>query len=336
MYQHLESPVPDIRTLNPELPADLHLVLQQALAKQPGSRYLTAGAFARDVESVMEGKTVTPLPATSAAQLLTVPLATRPPRKAAELPVESKRQRGWIAWLGLAGAALLVLIILNLNPRLFGAPTGATGGSESNDPTEVAEAAAVSISITAPVATREPEATRPPEPTESTAESPIAVPEPVTSDSDFVIFGDELELGFEDWSWAPAALDSEGPLYEGTVSLWVEFAGKYDAAWVINPAGAVETEDYAALRFAIHGGDAGGQVLVIGAGNNDLFPDENRVTLDDYLPGGLVPDAWREVTIPLADLNMENDTLFSVSFQNDLEEAQPEFYVDDIRLIAKP
>ncbi len=104
MYQHLETPVPDIRTLHPELPANLPLVLQQALAKRREARYATAGAFASDLQSVVAGKTITPLPGTSAAQLLTVPLPSRSPRplrkSLPQLPREKTIYRG--SWSGVS------------------------------------------------------------------------------------------------------------------------------------------------------------------------------------------------------------------------------------------
>ena len=47
MLAHLYDPPPRLRTLAPELPQALDDVLACALAKDPGDRHPSAGAFAR-------------------------------------------------------------------------------------------------------------------------------------------------------------------------------------------------------------------------------------------------------------------------------------------------
>lgn len=304
MYQHLESPVPDIRSLHPDYPADLQLVFQQALAKQRDARYPTAGAFARDVQAVVEGKSVTPLPATSAAQLLTVPLPNRPaPAPVAEQPAApTGKSRLPFLLAGISVVAILLLSAVVLAPLLNrGDPVA---------PTEIAE--------------------------ESASDIPLPAPVLLPGDRDYLIYSDRLENGFEDWSWAEVGLDNDDPVYEKEYSIWVQ-TDDYSAAWFVNPEGGVETADYTALHFAIHGGEAGGQILLVGLSHDQEFPvSPHGVFLNDYLPDGPIADTWREVTIPLSDFEFEDEVLYSVGFQSDVEEAQPYFFIDDIRLIAAP
>jgi serine/threonine protein kinase len=320
MYHHLETPVPDIRTLHPDLPADLHLVLQQALAKRPDLRYPSAGAFARDVQSIVEGKRVTPLPATSAAQLLTVPLlkhtATTPvPER--PLPAQGVKPPYLIA--GFVVLALLVVGVFLLRPSFLN--LNSTPTAEENE----------AGMATTMVPTQENEvAPSPVDAEEETVVSPAG-------EDDYIIYKDNLDNGFEDWSWAVVDLENTLPVYTEDTSVAVDTSEEYSAAWFMNPEGAIETEDFDALHFAIHGGETGGQILLVGMSHDEEFPVEpHGVYLSDYLPEGPVAGMWSEVTIPLEDLEMEDETLFSVAFQSDVEGPQPLFYIDDIRLISAP
>jgi tRNA A-37 threonylcarbamoyl transferase component Bud32 len=47
LMSHLQAPIPDARTLSPELPAPAALALMRAMAKNAADRFETAGAFAR-------------------------------------------------------------------------------------------------------------------------------------------------------------------------------------------------------------------------------------------------------------------------------------------------
>lgn len=162
----------------------------------------------------------------------------------------------------------------------------------------------------------------------------IAIP-PVAPTADYVIYSDSLQNNFQDWSWAPHALDNPAPVYEGNASIQVAYAGDYDGVWFVNRDGGTSTTGYSALRFAIHGGTSGGQAIRVTAGSGENYPEANSVNIATYLSGGPVANAWREVTIPLEDLNMSFTTLANVGFQSNLGGAQPTFYIDDIRLLGE-
>jgi serine/threonine-protein kinase len=53
---HVETPVPDIRSVKNKIPAVWQEVVAKAMAKNPDNRYATAGDFARDVTEVVSGK----------------------------------------------------------------------------------------------------------------------------------------------------------------------------------------------------------------------------------------------------------------------------------------
>ncbi|MBN1429893.1 MAG: protein kinase [Anaerolineae bacterium] len=56
MWAHVNAPVPLLVETRPDLPADLDVVLQKALAKLPASRYATAGELAADLAAVVAGR----------------------------------------------------------------------------------------------------------------------------------------------------------------------------------------------------------------------------------------------------------------------------------------
>lgn len=53
-YQHLSEPVPPLRALNPEVPANLQAVVAKAMAKQPASRYRSAEEFQAALDEAVQ------------------------------------------------------------------------------------------------------------------------------------------------------------------------------------------------------------------------------------------------------------------------------------------
>ena len=60
MMMHLNDPVPDVSQFNPEIPSALRGVIANALAKDPGQRYQSAGAMATDLRGILTGTTQPP------------------------------------------------------------------------------------------------------------------------------------------------------------------------------------------------------------------------------------------------------------------------------------
>jgi serine/threonine protein kinase len=56
MYQIANEPHPDIKTLQPELPACLGTVLDRALAKNPDQRYQTGDEFCQALRKCLDSK----------------------------------------------------------------------------------------------------------------------------------------------------------------------------------------------------------------------------------------------------------------------------------------
>ncbi len=53
MMMHINDPIPDLKTLNPEVPDDLIAVINKALAKDPNARYQTAAQMAAALRNVL-------------------------------------------------------------------------------------------------------------------------------------------------------------------------------------------------------------------------------------------------------------------------------------------
>ncbi|MEM7030558.1 MAG: hypothetical protein AAF629_13390, partial [Chloroflexota bacterium] len=155
-----------------------------------------------------------------------------------------------------------------------------------------------------------------------------------------IIYDDILQEGFQDWSWATVDQTVSTPVYQGARSIAVTYTDGFQGAWFIKGSGAAfSAGQYTALQFAIHGGTTGGQQISIkigpqvGIDSGDKFPT-NSVLLTNYLPGEPVANAWRTVTIPLSDLNLQNSPIGNIAFQSELGTPQATFYLDQIMLIG--
>jgi len=156
MYKVVHEPPPPIQQSRPDLPAAVGDVLERALAKAPGNRYPTAGAFVEALGPAWTGEAVVgvaarpevavplvkPLlvaeePATTAAPALVtppppVPAATPvPPPAPAAIPAPARRRVPVWAWALGGLTALAALICLTVG--LAGLVT--TVGSNESSPT---------------------------------------------------------------------------------------------------------------------------------------------------------------------------------------------------------
>lgn len=77
--KHVTEPVPNILEINPNLPQNIDLVMQQALAKSPDHRYQTAGAFAGAVSTVVASQQT--MDGIKAAPTVVVPPAEEAPEQ---------------------------------------------------------------------------------------------------------------------------------------------------------------------------------------------------------------------------------------------------------------
>lgn len=89
VMHHINTPLPDPRSFNPELPPAIHTVLQVAAAKDRNQRYSSAGAFGQAFENAAQGRGVNVQTTSSGGQRGSAAPETRvaPPRNVIPPPI---------------------------------------------------------------------------------------------------------------------------------------------------------------------------------------------------------------------------------------------------------
>ena len=82
LLQHREAPVPSLRSLRPEIPAELDAICQRMLAKRPEERFASMAEVIRALEAV---------------QPLVAPLTRRPPKTHPPTPADTPQQVATVA-----------------------------------------------------------------------------------------------------------------------------------------------------------------------------------------------------------------------------------------------
>ena len=88
MMMHVNDPIPDLRSLRPDVPTDLVQIINKALAKDPNQRYQKAGDLARDLRAA---RLIAP-PPIAATRIETSPAYTQPPIGATTIEPSPVRQ----------------------------------------------------------------------------------------------------------------------------------------------------------------------------------------------------------------------------------------------------
>jgi len=143
-----------------------------------------------------------------------------------------------------------------------------------------------------------------------------------------VIYADSLAAGWADWSWASVDLAASSPVHSGDHSIAVSYTTGWQGLFLHHPQ--VATAGFTHLRFFIHGGNSSGQAI-------NLYVKRAGAVPEDGPPVALpIPTAgaWREVRLPLADLDAADAAITGIVWQSNRESAQPVFYIDDIALVA--
>lgn len=137
------------------------------------------------------------------------------------------------------------------------------------------------------------------------------------------IYGDALENGWQNWSWATVNLSNTSPVHSGHDSISVT-AGPWQALYLANSVQYAYNFD--AVTFWINGGPVGGQKLqVLGLASET---EQTAVPI-----GPLEANTWQQITIPLSALGIAGRPDFDgIWIEDSTGTTQPTFYVDDISL----
>jgi len=141
------------------------------------------------------------------------------------------------------------------------------------------------------------------------------------STTDLAVYSDGLTAGWEDWSWDTTVnLTAASPVHTGSASVSVKFNQPW-AGLYLHSDTPIDTSNYSALRFWVHGGSSGGQAVAVSVNDNGstvaITPQANT---------------WNQVTIALANLGSPA-SISDIYWQDSSGGAQPVFYLDDITFV---
>jgi len=146
-----------------------------------------------------------------------------------------------------------------------------------------------------------------------------------------VIYDDGFNPDWDNWGWnCEIDYDNTNPVYSGSKSMAVTISN-WGAFWPNKRAGFVDASQYTHLVFYIHGGEAGGQDLNIGASDTSA-QFYNKLSLSGYVEGGeITAGRWKKVMIPLSDLNAPEGKIYRIQIQDNTGGIQPVFYIDQMQ-----
>jgi glycosyl hydrolase family 44 len=154
---------------------------------------------------------------------------------------------------------------------------------------------------------------------------------PVLAASSLTVYDDQLENGFDNWSWAANNLGQSAVVHSGRSAISFEPDG-WSGFFLHRDAG-IDTAVYDALELWIDGGAAGGQTLSIAfvIGGNPV----GQAALSGFVPGGRIPSGWVKVRVPFAALGITSGTFDGFWLQDGTGGNQPAVYLDDVQLTAR-
>jgi hypothetical protein len=145
--------------------------------------------------------------------------------------------------------------------------------------------------------------------------------------ADQSIYTDQLNNGWQNWSWASVNLSSTTLVHSGKDSIAVTGTGGYQALYLACPDQS--SQSYQAISFWINGGSKGGQQLSV----KSILSYSSGVAYN--LPP-LKANVWIQVFVPMYGVGAGSvDNLDGIWIQDRSGAAQPTYYVDDISLTAK-
>ncbi len=156
----------------------------------------------------------------------------------------------------------------------------------------------------------------------------FAVPAvPVLAAVPLAVYDDQLENGFDNWSWAANNLAQSAVVHSGRSAISFEPDG-WSGFFLHRDAG-IDTAVYDALELWIDGGPAGGQSLSIAfvTGGSPV----GQAALAGFVPGGRLPAGWVKVRVPFAALGVSG-TFDGLWLQDSTGGNQQAVFVDDVQL----
>ncbi len=137
----------------------------------------------------------------------------------------------------------------------------------------------------------------------------------------YILYDDELQNGFDNWSWAVVDLAHSETVASGNYAVSVD-AGPWEAFFM----GKTQNDPlplYGTLRFELHGGTADSTI-----GVRMVSPTRESQSIPVEPTAG----AWQSVEIDLAEFGGFSE-FSGIWFDNLDENPRPTYYVDDVRVV---
>ena len=151
----------------------------------------------------------------------------------------------------------------------------------------------------------------------------LAGSKPGEAQTNFSIYSDQLDNGFQNWSWGANNFSSPAPVHSGTYAVSLNgVAWQAVSFWHsdFNPA------PYTNLTFWVNGGVAGGQVV-------QVYAQYGTNTGPSYPLPTLTATNWRQFNLPLSTLGVAGVTnLNRINFQLTASGTPNSFSLDDVSL----
>jgi len=143
------------------------------------------------------------------------------------------------------------------------------------------------------------------------------------------IYTDAFAQGVENWSWNAILNPSDTSLVnEGAMSLNITYNLPWAGAWLHKN---IDTTGVSSINFAIAGRGSSGQNIQVFT--YDVAGVQLTIkNLSAYVPGGIVAGVWKQVSIPLVDLNAQNKIIQGIAFQDASGQASASINLDNIRV----
>ena len=151
---------------------------------------------------------------------------------------------------------------------------------------------------------------------------------------DLLIYDNQLQSGFQDWSWATRDLAYTAQSHSAPNSIQME-PDDWEGLYFHNGT-SFEVDDYLELRFWVKGQDMGGQQLLVLIQLNGSA--RATLDLDDFVPGGVSGSQWREAVISFAAIGLTtggfNELTIQAHSAPPTPANQPPVLFDDIRFVG--
>lgn len=132
--------------------------------------------------------------------------------------------------------------------------------------------------------------------------------------SPHIVYDESIASGWSDWSWGTTLNQSSTTHFSGTYGLGLIYASAWAGLYL--GTDGVDTTPYQSLSFNIHGGSTGGQSLYVSL-YDENYSELTSQLITPYVQGGaIVANAWRNVRIPLADLDGLHRTVTGIQLQS--------------------